>query len=88
MNWNRNSARHWQIIILLLSASCLLNLNGCAWNSKVILTQNEMRPIIPKGTTYKALWDGKVQDLIAEADRVTMPKGDYLDLQQKADKCQ
>jgi len=47
-----------------------------------------MRPIIPKGTTYKALWDGKVQDLIAEADRVTMPKGDYLDLQQKADKCQ
>ncbi len=47
-----------------------------------------MRPIIPKGTTYKAIWDNKTQDLIAEADRVTMPLGDYLLLQQKADKCQ
>ncbi len=47
-----------------------------------------MRPIIQKGTTYKALWDNKSQDLIAEADRVTMPLGDYLEIQQKLDKCQ
>jgi hypothetical protein len=37
---------------------------------------------------YRALWDGKEQDFIAEQDRVTVPKGDYLELQKQADKCQ
>lgn len=65
----------------------MLLLNGCA-TSPIILTQNEMRPVIKKGVTYKALWDGKEQDLIAEADRVTMPLGDYLEMEQELDKCQ
>lgn len=39
--------------------------------------QNETRPIIRKGTVYKAIWDGKEQDITAETDRITIPLGDY-----------
>ncbi len=83
----KNYGGPWRGLILLGLAVLLLSCQGCARNS-IILTQNEMRPIIKRGVTYKALWDGKEQDLIAEADRVTMPLGDYLEIQQKLDKCQ
>jgi len=46
-----------------------------------------MLPIITKGTIYRALWDGKEQDLIAEQDRIAIPKGNFLELQKQADKC-
>ena len=47
-----------------------------------------MRPIILKGTPYKALWDGKEQEFVAEQDRIAVPKGDYLILQQQANACE
>jgi hypothetical protein len=43
--------------------------------------------MILKGTTYRAFWNSKEQDFIAEQDRIAVPKGNYLELQQKADKC-
>jgi hypothetical protein len=47
-----------------------------------------MMPVIPKGATYHAIWDGKQQDFIAEQDRIAIAKGNYMELQKKADKCQ
>ena len=86
MNYRKNSELLWRGKILLLLAVFLLSLNSCAKNL-VVLTQNEQRPIIKQGTIYKAIWDNKEQDLKAEADRVTMPLGDYLEIQQRLDKC-
>lgn len=41
-----------------------------------------MLPIIPKGAAYRAVWAGKEQDFVAEQDRVAVPKGTYLKLQE------
>jgi len=51
------------------------------------LSESEVRPIILRGTVYKALWDGKVQEMMAESDRVTLPKGSYLKLEEAANRC-
>ena len=46
-----------------------------------------MLPIIPKGANYHAIWDSKEQDFTAEQDRIAVPKGNYLELQKKANAC-
>ena len=83
MNLKINLEKLWQKTILFLFLVLTWSLIGCARNC-VILTESEMRPIIQKGTTYKALWDGKEQEFIAEQDRIALPKGDYLKLQKEA----
>jgi hypothetical protein len=44
-----------------------------------------MLPIVTKGTTYHALWDGKEQDFVAEQDRIAVPKGNYMECQKCLD---
>lgn len=49
-------------------------------HSNTILLQSEQRPIIPKGEKFRAIWDGKLQEFQAEADKVVIDKGSYLQL--------
>lgn len=73
----------WQKTILLGLVCLSLNLSSCARNSYILL-QSEMRPIIPKGERFRAIWDNKLQEFEAEADKVVMDKGSYLQLQREA----
>lgn len=88
MNLRKNYAEHWQLMILFPLVVLVLSCLGCVHLSPIILTQSEMLPIIPKGATYHANWDGKEQDFIAEQDRIAIPKGNYLELQKQANNCQ
>ena len=78
----KDYALPWRALILLIFLILSAGLTGCAHKS-LILTESEMRPIIKRGTTYKAVWDGREQELIAEADRITLPLGTYIELQAK-----
>lgn len=45
----------------------------------MILLQSEMRPVIPKGEHFRAIWDDKLQEFEADADKVVLDKGSYLE---------
>ncbi len=68
---------------LFLCLLCLLSLANCATRGAV-LTSDQRQLIIPKGQTFQAVWDGKVQDFKAEEDLVIVYKGYLLKLQQEA----
>lgn len=87
MNLKNNYELHLSKMIPLLFLLLVLNLVGCV-RSCPILTQDEQIQVIPKGAIYTAIWDGKTQEFKAEQDRIAIAKGNYMELQKKADKCQ
>ena len=64
----------------------LLSLTGCARNLIILKSSNE-EFIIPKGTSFTAIWDGKVQTIKADDDVAVVYKGYLLKLKQDAIAC-
>lgn len=75
-----------RLMILLGLAFLSANLNSCARNSNVVLLQSEIRPIILKGEKFRALWDGEVREFEAEADKIVIDKGSYIELIEEANR--
>ena len=75
--------KHLRKMTLLLCLFLMLTCVSCARKLQV-LRSDQMTLIIPKGTQFKAVFEDKLSDYVAEEDMACMHKGYLLKLQQEA----
>lgn len=78
-----NMPKLLQATILCVFLCCTMSLSACARHVAVLRTDQRIL-IIPKGRQFSALWDGKLQEWVADDDLAVIYKGQLLKLQEEA----
>lgn len=79
----RNTPKLLQATILCVFLCCTMSLSACARHVAVLRADQRIL-IIPRGQQFRAIWDGKLQEWVADDELAVMYKGQLLKLQEEA----